>query len=167
MSVPQRLLEGVEEQLQAKGVPCLLAYPTEDRQERQSAFLLLGLERFEGESAGFTSYRGSRPRAGGKDWEEVYGQRVRVVLSLTLCCPRKEGEAGTMALMEQTLQALEGLYPAGLTPGELVWEEVKYDGSARLFRRKGLLECSGLVYAPEGQAEDFLQFEVRGGITLA
>lgn len=153
--------------MRTRGIPALLRYPDEGRRERDKPLVVVSLRDMESKAPGFGNYVGERVSLATNAREELFAQRVTLGFSLDIYSPRTCGEAGIWDLMEGLMGLLPTQMPEGLSLQKLVWKDMTYDRSCDMFCRAGSLICELLLMQVRAEDGSFLDFEVKGGMTLA
>lgn len=163
----QDLCEALCSLMCARGIPAMLHYPAERRKQRDEALVVISLREMDAQTPGFGNYVGERVSPETKEREEIYAQRVKLGFALDLYSPKQCGEAGIWSLMEKLLGLLPEQLPVGLSLKTMLWKDMSYDRSCDMFCRAGSLLCEALLYTVRAEDGSFLDFEVKGGMTLA
>lgn len=158
----REIRESMTEFLKSEGLPALTAWPQRGRQRVEAPLVVLDIQQFKAEPAGFRNYLGDRFDPHTQTWQELYGQRAEVTFGLTVYSPAGQGSARCQEVLEGLAQALSQTGPAGLTVQEISWGRVAYDGDTGAFCCEATAQCGALLYAVTDEQGTFLDFEVRG-----
>ena len=146
--------------LREGGLIALEAFPTGRAKRYPGVAASVSVGAAEGKTLGFCNYLGERcDVSSGQVWE-CYGKRLEAEILVDLrgetAADCEEGCAAASSVL------LSGL-PEGVRPGELRWEEVKWERETGLFLRRGRLQCSALFLAQSQEGEPvFLDFQLKG-----
>ena len=153
--------------LEQGGLSVVTEYPTQKQAKATEPVVLLSVEQFQLEDMGFSNYLGERWNTDTHQWEECYGRKGRLTLSVQVVAPpRQAGEAvrGVTALATKALQEAQGT-PLKLT--SLQWGALGYKSQFDALCREGIALYEGILTAREEQSDLFLAIEVKGGMTIA
>ncbi len=150
----EQVKEAIAAALERAGLRAVTAYGPEKLAKYDGPVVAVGLRRGECRQAGLWDYLGE---SGGG---EVYGRRLDISLSLDAWAEAEIGAERCQQALERAYEAaLDGL-PAGIRPGEMVWEEVKWDKETGMFLRRGTLRCGAYLLATvreeTGELTDFI-----------
>lgn len=150
--------------LQAGGINAAAAYPEKGAAYYEMPVAAVGFAGGTGETAGFADYLGERYDGEKAAWVETYGRRLEVTAAIDAFSGQEAGAAGCQAVLEAAYETLcSGTLASGLRLGEATWDEVRWDGTIRMYRQRLTLDCRAYFIAEtpveEGQ---FLDFKLKG-----
>lgn len=154
------LQEAMTNLLTARGIPAMGAFPKADRPLRTQPLAVVEVKEVAVRPAGFGDYLGDS-QAG-----EVLGQQVRVTCRLALYSPPEAGEEGCRQLLDQAAGILFQGSPGGLRLEEWVMGETAFDQTRGMFRVHLTARYQGLLTAVMEGGIHFLDFTVKGGLTI-
>ena len=142
------------------GLTALEAFPAGRAKRYPGAVAAVSVGAAEGKTLGFCNYLGEQYDASsGQVWER-YGKRLEAEILVDVRAETAADCEGGCAAASSVL--LSGL-PEGVRPGELRWEEVKWERESGFFLRRGRLQCSALFLAQSQEGEPvFLDFQLKG-----
>ena len=146
--------------LERAGITAVKEYGPERIRDYAGAVITVGTRRGESRQAGLCDYLGEQedPETGRR--AEVYGRRLDITLSLDAWADRAAGAAACQEALEACHEALLSGLPAGLRPGDMTWEEVRWDQEAGMFSQRGTLRCAAYLTATAqdetGMLSDFI-----------
>lgn len=146
--------------LEGKGIQALCAFPAEERKRGEQ--VVVSLRRCDSSSAGFSNYLGQIWDKDSRDWQELYGQRVRLTLGLDLYAAVGSGEDAVRATFDRLTTALQEGGPAGLKLLRLSCGETVFDRQERRYRCPAQAVYDAVLYAVRQEDGSFMDFEVKG-----
>ena len=148
--------------LQAAGLTALAAYPDQMAGRYTCPSAAVAVETAESRSVGLCSYLGQEEDPETGRVRELYGKQLEAAVSVEI---RGERAAVCERGCETAAEVLLGGLPAGIRPGELSWEALRWERETRSFLRRGRLCCRALFLAKtEDEETVFLDFKLKGAV---
>ena len=160
MTTLTALQEAMTDLLIAQGIPAMGAFPKEDRVHRTRPLAVVGVKEVAVTPAAFGDCLGDSPEG------EVLGQQARVTVRLMLYSPPETGEEGCRRLLDQTAGVLFRGRPGGLRLEKWVMGETAFDQTRGMFRAELTAVYHGMLTAVTAGETFFLEFAVKGGLTI-
>lgn len=165
MSMQLSQLTGfLAQRLREYGVDAVEAWDGQTRRELTAPAVAVSLRGCAADSGGFARYLGEQYNQETGRWEELYGRQAKLTIGLDVYAPRGQEQA-LQHTVEQMLQALDAQSGRELCLEEVAWEETGYDAGQRLLCRPVKAVCRARLYAAAQEGEEFVDFEIRGGIS--
>ena len=160
MTTLTMLQEAMIDLLAARGIPSVGAFPKKDRVRWTDPMAVVGVKEVAVTPAAFGDCLGDSPEG------EVLGQQVRVTFRLALYSPPETGEEGCRQLLDQVAGVIFRGHPGGLRLEKWVMGHVAFDQTGGMFRAELTAVYHGLVAAVTTGETFFLDFAVKGGLTI-
>lgn len=154
------LQEAVTDLLTAQGIPAMGAFPKEERVCRTQPLAVVGVKEVAVTPAAFGDCLGEDPQG------ELLGQQVRVTVRLALYSPPEAGEEGCRQLLDKAAGTLFQGRPGGLRLEQWVMGETAFDQTRGMFRAELTAKYHGMLTAVTAGETFFLDFAVKGGLTI-
>lgn len=155
-----QIQNAVLDALNQAGLPALQTFPDQNARRYRGPVAAVCVGAATGKTLGFCNYLGEmvNPKTGFS--QEIYGKRLEAEIAVDIYGDRaSDCNHGC----ETAAEVLLGGLPAGLKPGELSWEEVRFEEASGLFRRCGRLRCQALfLAAADAGGSAFLDFILKG-----
>ena len=146
--------------LNQAGIAAVTEYGPKTLKRYHGAVVTIGLRRGESRQVGLCDYLGEQEEQETGVRREVYGRRLDITLSLDTWAGREIGAAACQCALEQIHDVLLTDLPAGIRPGDMTWEEVRWNQTADMFQQQGTLQCSAYLTATtqeeSGMLSDFI-----------
>lgn len=152
------------ESLKEHGVDAVDAWDGRTRRELSAPAVAVSLRGCTASPAGFAQYLGERYNQETGRWEELYGRQAKLTIGLDVYAPAGQEQA-MQNTAQRMLQTLDEQGACGLSLEEIVWDETGYDSQQRLLCRPVRAVCRARLYGAAQEGEEFVDFEIRGGIS--
>ena len=150
--------------LERAGLRAVTAFGPKRLEAYGGPVVTVGVRRGECRQAGLWDYLGEREEKGAR--REIYGRRLDITLSLDAWADAETGAERCQQALERAYEAVLNGLPAGIRPGEMVWEEVKWDRETGMFLRRGTLQCGVyLLAAAREETGELTDFVLKGVLT--
>lgn len=149
------------------GVAAIISQnPFGGKKRHTKPIITVGLKAGSAVTCGFAEYLGVRFDENQGTYNELYGKKIDISLSLSLWSPKSEsyGHETCLTLFSQVADALKSL-PEALKVKELACGETDYDVSAEMFRCDAELKISAFLTAESQDDSQFLDFKLKGVLT--
>jgi hypothetical protein len=150
--------------LTTQGIDAVTAWSGQERLRRSEPVAVVSLRGCQVGPAGFQDYLGEQYDQETGLWKELYGRKAELTFGLDLYAPADGSGADLQAAWDRLAEALTRGGPEGLAVREFSCGETAYDTSARMLKRTAQAVCEGYLYAVAQPGEDFVEFELRGGL---
>ena len=154
------LQEAVTDLLTAQGIPAMGVFPKADRVPPSQPLAVVGVKEVAVTPAAFGDCLGEDPQG------ETLGQQVRVTVRLALYSPPEAGEEGCRQFLDKAAGALFRGRPGGLQLERWVMGETAFDQTRGMFRADLTARYRGMLTAAAAGETFFLDFAVKGGLTI-
>ena len=146
--------------LNGAGLTALAAYPHRQAGRYDGPVAAVAVGAAEGAALGFCNYLGEAWDETAGTVREIYGKQLEGDITVEVRAQRAaECETGC----ETAAEVLLGGLPAGIRPGELRWEAIRWEKETGMFLRRGCLRCRAVFVAQEREdGEAFLDFILKG-----
>lgn len=154
------------ELLSRNGLQSMAAWPKESRVGTDNPVVLVALEKMSCAPAGLQDYLGQQLQEATGQWQELYGRKVQLSLTMDILALPEVGAQACTQVMDLVVRCFQTEKPVGLNVKELTGEEVVYDEKEGLLKLRCRLKCEGWLCTAGDEAGTFLDFTLRGDVNV-
>ncbi|MEG1577422.1 MAG: hypothetical protein RR336_01505 [Oscillospiraceae bacterium] len=159
-------LDKVREQvvlfLRGAGISAVAAWENASQNVGETPVVAVAVQSCESGSAGFLDYLGEGQNPLTGRWEERYGRRMRLTLSLDIYCKKNLGGGALQQGFDALAQALQTAPIPGLSVTGFSRGETKFEAQWGLLHCPAELKCEAYFYAVADEGGQFADFEIKG-----
>ena len=148
------------------GITAVTTYGPKRLLDYDGPVVTVGVRRGESRQIGLCDYLGEQEDAATGQSREVYGRLLDITLSLDTWADREAGAGTCQEMLERIHEAVLSGLPAGLRPGDMAWEEVRWDQETGMFCQQGTLRCGAYLTATTQEETGVLSDFILKGVLI-